>query len=59
MHASYMDLPTPDLSIEKGIPFVPALTLLVNSLESATIAAAAKDAMQRELHAAVSNLSKA
>jgi len=59
MHASYMDLPTLDLAIEKGIPFVPAMTLLVNSLESGTMAAAAKDAMQRELDAAVSILSKA
>ena len=59
MHASYMDPPTLEKAIAGGTPFVPALTLLVNSLEGGTMSAAAKDGMRRELDAAVSILTKA
>ncbi|MDH3299508.1 MAG: amidohydrolase family protein [Acidimicrobiia bacterium] len=59
MHASYMDLPTLERVIETGTPLLPAMTLLVNSLEAGTMAPATKDAMQRELDAAVSILTKA
>ena len=59
MHASYMDTATLDRAIERGIPLLPAMTLLVNSLESGTMSVAAKDGIQRELDAAVSILSKA
>lgn len=59
MHASYMDTTTLDRAIEKGVPLLPAMTLLVNSLESGTMSVAAKDGIQRELDAAVSILSKA
>ena len=59
MHASYMDMPTLETAIERGIPFVPAMTLLVNSLEGGTMAPVAKEAIQRELDAAVSILGKA
>lgn len=59
MHASYMDTTTLDRAIEKGIPLLPAMTLLVNSLESGAMSSAAKDGIQRELDAAVAILSKA
>ncbi|MDH3731854.1 MAG: amidohydrolase family protein, partial [Acidimicrobiia bacterium] len=59
MHASYMDAPTLDSVIAKGIPLLPAMTLLVNSLEGGVMSTAAKDGMQRELDAAVSILAKA
>jgi len=59
MHASYMDSPTLERVIEAGTPLLPAMTLLVNSLEGGVMAPATKDAMQRELDAAVSILSKA
>ena len=59
MHASYMDPPTLDLAIANGIPLLPAMTLLVNSLECGTMSTAAKGGIQRELDAAVSILSKA
>ena len=59
MHASYMDPPTLEKAIAGGTPFVPALTLLVNSLEGGTMSGAAKDGMRRELDAAVSILRKA
>lgn len=61
MHASYMDDPTLDLLVSKKIPIVPAMTLLVNSLESekGIVPIGTLDAIQRELDAAVNILSKA
>lgn len=59
MHASYMDAQTLDQVMAKNIPLLPAMTLLVNSLEGGVMSAAAKDGIQRELDAAVSILSKA
>jgi imidazolonepropionase-like amidohydrolase len=59
MHASYMDLPTLDAAIANGTPFVPAMTLLVNSLEGGSMAPVVKEAIQQELDAAVSVLTKA
>lgn len=61
MHASYMDEPTLDLLISKRIPIVPAMTLLVNSLESGkgVQPTSTLDAIKRELDAAVKILSKA
>jgi imidazolonepropionase-like amidohydrolase len=59
MHASYMDPPTLEAAIAQGTPFVPAMTFLVNSLEGGNMAPIVKDAIQRELDAAVSILSKA
>jgi imidazolonepropionase-like amidohydrolase len=59
MHASYMDLPTLDAAVANGTPFVPAMTLLVNTLESGTMLPMAKQGIQRELDAAVSILTKA
>ncbi len=59
MHASYMDAPTLEVVLAQQTPLVPAMTLLVNSLEFGIMAQAAKDAMQRELDAAVAILSKA
>lgn len=59
MHASYMDAPTLEMVIEKDIPLVPAMTLLVNTLESAVPDFGGRDPQQRELDAAVSILSKA
>ena len=60
MHASYMDAPTLEKVIERDIPLVPAMTLLVNFLEGGdAMPPAAADGMRRELDAAVSILSKA
>jgi len=59
MHASYMDSATLETVIANGTPLVPAMTLLVNSIEGGTMRAPAKEAMQRELDAAVSILTKA
>jgi imidazolonepropionase-like amidohydrolase len=60
MHASYMDAPTLERVIEHDIPLVPAMTLLVNSLEGGDgMPPAAADGIRRELDAAVSILSKA
>lgn len=59
MHASYMDPATLDAVIEAGTPLLPAMTLLVNSLEAGTMPQPVKDAIQRELDAAVSILAKA
>jgi imidazolonepropionase-like amidohydrolase len=59
MHASYMDRPTLEAVIVKGTPIVPAMTLLVNSLEAGTMPSRVKEAMKHELDAAVSILSKA
>ncbi len=59
MHASYMDPATLELAIANKIPLVPAMTLLVNSLEAGGMSPAANDAMRSELDAAVAILSKA
>ena len=59
MHASYMDNETLDEVLDRGVPLLPAMTLLVNSLEAGGMRPAANDAIQRELDAAVSILSKA
>jgi imidazolonepropionase-like amidohydrolase len=60
MHASFMDAATLDRVIERDVPLVPAMTLLVNTLEGGdAITPAAANAIRRELDAAVSILSKA
>ena len=59
MHASYMDPPTLEAVIATGTPLLPAMTLLVNSLEGGSMPAATKAAIGRELDAAVSILTKA
>ena len=59
MHASYMDPATLDVVLEKEIPLLPAMTLLVNSLEAPGHRPFVADAMKRELDAAVAILSKA
>jgi imidazolonepropionase-like amidohydrolase len=61
MHASFMDPATLDRVIAADIPIVPAMTLLVNTLEAGetVLPPAALDGMRRELDAAVSILSKA
>lgn len=61
MHASYMDRPTLERLVEKGIPIVPAMTLLVNSLEAGDGVRPSPilDAVKRELDAAVEILSEA
>lgn len=61
MHASYMDEPTLESLIQKKIPIVPAMTLLVNSLEAGkgVQPTSTLDAIKRELDAAVKILSMA
>lgn len=61
MHASFMDTRTLDEVVARDIPLVPAMTLLVNTLEAGADALPVKtlDAMRRELDAAVSILAKA
>ena len=59
MHASYMDPATLEVVLEKEIPLLPAMTLLVNSLEAPGHRPFVADAMKQELDAAVSILSKA
>ena len=59
MHASYMDPPTLEVVLEREIPLLPAMTLLVNSMEAPGHRAFVADAMKRELDAAVAILSKA
>ncbi len=59
MHASYMDPATLEVVLEKQIPLLPAMTLLVNSLEAPGHRPFVADAMKRELDAAVAILSKA
>ena len=60
MHASFMDEQGLDLILEKGIPIVPALTLLVNSLEAndvnGVLSPGARSHLERELDAASSVL---
>ena len=60
-HASYMDSEGLDLVLEKQIPIVPALTLLVNLLVASEGGAGASslDVFKREVDAAVENLSNA
>jgi imidazolonepropionase-like amidohydrolase len=61
MHASYIDAPTIEAVIERNIPIVPAMTLLVNMLEAGegAMSQGALDGVKRELDHAVANLSKA
>ncbi len=61
MHASYMDEPTLEMVLEKKIPLLPAMTLLVNTLEAnrENLSPAMRDRVKRELDAAAQILSKA
>lgn len=61
MHASYMDQPTLELVLEKKIPLLPALTLLVNTLEAsgANMSPAIRYRYEREIEAATRILSAA
>ncbi len=61
MHASFMDTETLDEVLARDVPLVPAMTLLVNTLEAGaeTLPVATLDAIRRELDAAVSILTKA
>lgn len=61
MHASYMDEPTLEMVLDKNIPILPAMTLLVNSLEAnrEDLSPAVRDRIKRELDAATQILSKA
>ena len=61
MHASYMDEPTLEMVLEKDIPLLPAMTLLVNTLEAnrADLSPALRDRFKRELDAAAAILSEA
>lgn len=61
MHASYMDQLTLDRVVEHHIPILPALTLLVNTLEATPgyYTAAMLDGVKNELDAAVDVLRRA
>lgn len=61
MHASYMDFATLEQLIEKQIPIIPAMTLLVNSIEAGdgVLPSVIVDAIKRELDAATEILTKA
>lgn len=61
MHASYMDEPTLEMVLEKKIPLLPAMTLLVNTLEAnrENLSPAMRDRVKRELDAAAHILTKA
>lgn len=61
MHASYMDHPTLEMVLEKEIPLLPALTLLVNTLEAnrEDLSPTVRDRVKRELDAAATILSEA
>lgn len=61
MHASYMDEATLDRVLERRVPIVPALTLLVNLLEATPgyYTDAALDGIKHELDAAVGILGRA
>jgi len=61
MHASYMDDATAEKVAERGIPIVPAMTLLVNFLEAGpgAMSQAALDGIKREIDSAVEVLGKA
>ena len=54
MHASYMDEPTLEMVVEKDIPILPAMTLLVNTLEAnrKDLTPPLRDRLKRELDAA-------
>ena len=61
MHASYMDRPTLEMVLDKDIPLLPAMTLLVNTLEAnrADLSPALRDRFKQELDAAAAILSEA
>lgn len=61
MHASYIDEPTIEDVASRGIPILPAMTLLVNTLEAATpeVLGEGADRIKKEIDAAVSGLSAA
>lgn len=60
MHASFMDEPTMEMVVEKEIPILPALTLLVNTLEAnPDLAPEAVDHIKLEIDTAVDIISKA
>jgi len=61
MHASYMDDAGLEVVLERSIPIVPVLTLLVNILEagSGDVGASGLDVFKREVDAAAENLSRA
>lgn len=61
MHASYMDSASLDGVLSRDIPIVPAMTLLVNTLEAGAdvLPLTAQDAIRRELDSACGILSKA
>jgi len=61
MHASFMDEPTMEMVIEKQIPILPALTLLVNTLEAnrADLTPGMRDRFAKEIEAAASIISRA
>ncbi|MGQ0668551.1 MAG: amidohydrolase family protein [Actinomycetota bacterium] len=61
MHASHMDEPTLEVVVKREIPLLPALTLLVNTLEANGdgLAPAVRDRIKREVDAASEILSKA
>lgn len=61
MHASYMDDATLERVVERKIPILPALTLLVNSLEATPgyYSPAMLDGVKNELHSAVDVLRRA
>ncbi len=61
MHASFIDSEGLDLILEKQIPIVPALTLLVNLLAASKGSGGAsfRDVFEREVAAATENLSNA
>ncbi len=61
MHASYMDNPTLEIVLEKEIPLLPAMTLLVNTLEAnrADLSPGLRDRFKRELDAAATILGEA
>lgn len=61
MHASYMDEPTLEIVLEKEIPLLPAMTLLVNTLEAnrEDLSPAMRDGIKGELDAATQILARA
>ncbi len=61
MHASYMDEPTLERVVERGIPILPALTLLVNILEATPshFSRTMLDGVKHELDSAVAVLRQA
>jgi imidazolonepropionase-like amidohydrolase len=61
MHASFIDAETIEKVVRCGVPIVPALTLLANSLEAGpgVMTQRALDSIRRELDTAVASLGKA